>query len=104
MRLTAEQQQTVSDNVKFAYHLANKWADKQSAIDREELIGIASEALCRAVCMYDPDRGCGLASFAKRHINHTISKAIRDKLCRDRIENDATHLQGARLKEKTSAR
>ena len=99
MKLTAEQQALVTDNINFAYYLAHKWANQQRVIDRDDTTCIACEALCRAALLFDPDRGCGFLTFARRHINHTLTKAVRDKLVHDKIESNVAHLQKARLQE-----
>lgn len=99
MKLTTTQQQLVTDNINFAYYWANRWVRTQGVINREELISIACEALCKAALLFDPERGCGFVSFSRRHINHTLSKAVRDKLCHDRIENNARELQAFSLQK-----
>lgn len=104
MRLTVAQQALAADNIGFAHYLSNKWANKQKVIDREELDSIACEALCKAAALYDSSRGCSFINFAKRHINHTISKKIRDKLTHDRIENEAAKMDTVGRQEETFVR
>ena len=94
--LTQEQQALAADNIGFAYYLVNMWVKKQKTIGREDLDDIACEALCKAAALYDPSRGCNFINFAKRHINHTIMKKIRDKLTHDCIENKAALMEAIR--------
>lgn len=100
MRLTSEQQALVTDNINFAYYLANKWAKKQRVIIKEDLDSIAREALCTAAMKYDPSRGCNFINFTKMCINHAIAKSIRDKLRHDRIEAKVVSIEVAALKSK----
>ena len=100
MRLTAEQQALVTENINFAYYLANKWANKQKVIAKEDLDSIAREALCTAAMKYDPSRGCNFINFAKMCINHATAKSIRDKLRHDRIEAKVVAVEVAALKSK----
>lgn len=97
--LTEEQQKLITDNINFAYYLAHNWANKQRVIDRDDTTGIACEALCRAAVLFDPDRGCAFLTFARRHITHTLAKAVRDKLVRDKIDSNVAHLQKTMLQE-----
>ena len=75
--LTEAQQQLAENNYKYAFWVANRWVKKQDVITRDELEGIALEALCEATVVYNPDRGCNFINFSKMRINQAIIKALQ---------------------------
>ena len=90
--LNEAQQQLVTDNIKFAYYLANGWCNKQGVFDREELTSIVLEEFCKAADSFDPNRGCSFIRYAKHYVQHALINKIRDEISHRKIEDKANQL------------
>jgi RNA polymerase sigma factor (sigma-70 family) len=83
MKLTPEQQQLVTDNKELAQYIAlYVWRQNKQDMEKEEVVSIAYEGLCKAALLYAPhshgmsqetiDNGKAFAGFARIKINGAI--------------------------------
>ena len=74
--LTAEQQLLVENNLKLAYHRANKWYNKLTElgenVELSECISICMESLCKAAASWEQDGGGSFANYAITSMNNTF--------------------------------
>jgi RNA polymerase sigma factor (sigma-70 family) len=72
--MTAAQTRLVEENVRLAYHVANRWA--QGRAD-DDTIQIACEGLCKAALTFDPTHGTRFSTYAGRVMQNALRMAYR---------------------------
>ena len=72
--MTAAQTRLVEDNVRLAYHVANRWASGRAD---DDTIQIACEGLCQAALTFDPARGARFSTYAGRVMENALRMAYR---------------------------
>lgn len=76
--MTDEQRTFVEQHMGLAHYVARKFKRYRS-IDREDILQMAKLGLCRAVIMFDADRGVKFSTFAVPVMLHEILMCTRRK-------------------------
>lgn len=77
IHLTPEQQKLAEEHISIAHHVAHTLRKEGKPWDFDEMVGYGLEALCKAVCNFDPDRGLEFGAYAFSFIRHRIIDGVR---------------------------
>lgn len=69
--MTPTQQALAADHMAIATSMVNRYASRRNPL-RDELLGEARLALCRAAIKFNPDHGASFSTYAHRSVIHAI--------------------------------